>query len=114
MSAIIDEQKRVCEARNVEYCIILPADKVVVSGDVSEEGAVLNGMRHLPRGDTTGWYIWANAFPSEENVFEPIHAAHLLEDCPQIVKVLGLPPGHRFLIHGEYEDIWFDAALLVE
>ena len=39
---------------------------------------------------------------------------HLLEYRPAILKYLGLPTGFRVLINDKgYEDIWFDAALLL-
>ena len=45
--------------------------------------------------------------------FKGFHAAeHLVEWCPQILKFLGLPPGWRFLIAGDYEDAGFDKSLL--
>lgn len=37
---------------------------------------------------------------------------HLDQLCPEIQKFLGLPPGWRFLIAENYEDVWFDISLL--
>jgi hypothetical protein len=74
----------------------------------------LNGLRHFPQGDTTGWYIWAGEnFSEESDFFVPLHVKHLEDWCPEIIKYLGLPPGHRFLITNEgYEDVWEDKTLL--
>lgn len=74
----------------------------------------INGLRHSPEGDTTGWYIWAGEeFSDDENFFVPLHITHLSEWRPEVIKYLALSPGHRFLI-GEngYEDVWFDETLL--
>lgn len=73
----------------------------------------LNGLRHPPEGDTSGWYIWGGyELSTEPNFFDPLHAEHLVKRCPEILKFLGLPPGYRFLIDGEYVDVWFDPKLL--
>jgi hypothetical protein len=56
----------------------------------------LNGLRHPPEGDTTGWYLWAGkdfALDAEADFFKPIHVAHLAEMCPEALRFLGLPPG---------------------
>lgn len=74
----------------------------------------LNGVRHPPEGDTTGWHIWAGEeFPEDADFFVPLHVIHLKDWRPGVLKFLGLPPGWRFLtdLHG-YEDIWEDSSLL--
>jgi len=61
---------------------------------------------------TNGWYIWAGEYSSRKDFFAPLHAAHLPEYYPDIVRFLGLPRGCRFLIAGEHIDVWFDDSLL--
>jgi hypothetical protein len=92
-----------------------PGDlKVGISSNVCAGILPLNGLRHSPTGDTTGWYIWAGEeLSSAPDFFKPLHAAHLPEWCPAVQKYLGLPPGWRFLLAREYEDVWFDPTLLV-
>ena len=48
----------------------------------------------------------------QTDFFKPLHVAHLDDWCLQIIKYLGLPPGWRFLIAGDYEDVWFDKSFL--
>ena len=61
-----------------------------------------------PRAIRQG-YIWAGEHMStEDDFFKPLHVDHLGEWGPQVLKYLGLSPGWRFLIAGEYEDVWFD------
>lgn len=73
----------------------------------------INGLRHHREGNSSGWYIWCGEeYSSDPNFFAPLHASHLLERCPEIVKLLGLPPGYRFLFVGDYLDIWFDETLV--
>lgn len=73
----------------------------------------LNGLRHPPTSDTTGWYVWGGEeLSSAEDFFQPIHVSHLEELLPAIIPYLGLPPGWRFQIATGHEDVWFDASLL--
>lgn len=73
----------------------------------------LNGLRHPPEGDTSGWYIWSGTELSDDpDFFEPVHVAHLSELCPLALPYLLLPPGWRFLLAPDIEDLWFDAELL--
>ena len=73
----------------------------------------LNGLRHPPTAGTSGWYVWgASELREEEDFFRPMHIEHLAKECPAVVPYLGLPPGWRFLISEDYEDIWFDSSLL--
>ena len=67
----------------------------------------------MPEAGTCGWYIWAGEELSDTpDFFKPLHAAHIREWCPQVEPYLGLAPGWRFLITGNYEDVWFDPSLL--
>jgi hypothetical protein len=34
------------------------------------------------------------------------------DKCPEALPFLGLPPGYRFLVAGEYVDVWYDSTLL--
>jgi hypothetical protein len=75
----------------------------------------LNGLRHLPSGDTCGWYIWGGEVLGDaDDFFEALHVSHLPERCAEVVKYLDLPAGWRFLVAPGHEDVWFDPKLLVE
>ena len=75
----------------------------------------INGLRHPPKGDTAGWYIWGGQEPSlEADFFQPVHVSHLDEVLPEILPYLGLPAGWRFQVAPGHEDVWFDEALLNE
>ncbi len=70
-------------------------------------------VRHPPLGDTNGWYIWGGQEMSESpDFFQPLHTEHLATRLPQVLKFLGLPPGYRFLLAGDYIDVWYDDNLL--
>jgi hypothetical protein len=70
-------------------------------------------LRHPPEGDACGWYVWCGEdFSEAENFFDPYHAQHIYENQPELIKVLGLEPGYRFLMAGDHLDVWYDASLL--
>jgi hypothetical protein len=91
----------------------LPQSKVGIALNVKSGQLPINGLRHPVEGDSSGWYIWAGEeLDSSPDFFKPLHVEHLHEWCPDAEKYLSLPPGWRFLIAGDYEDVWFDKSLL--
>ena len=107
------ERLAVCERWNVTYTPTHEDQKVGVAENVRDGIYPINGLRHEPVGDTSGWYIWAGEkLSQDDSFFQPLHAEHLDEWCPDVEKYLGLAPGWRFLIAPGYEDVWFDASLL--
>lgn len=73
----------------------------------------LNGLRHPQDGNMCGWYFWASEkFSEDEDFFKPMHIYHLFDRSPDLLKYLALPAGWRFLVAGDYEDVWFDENLL--
>lgn len=107
------KQKEVCARYQAAFVQAPDGLKVGVSRNVREGGRPLNGMRHPPEGETTGWYIWAGEdIGTDPDFFVPLHVAHLEQWCPTILPFLGLPPGWRFLIAEGYEDVWEDRTLL--
>ena len=87
--------------------------KLGISKDFFSGKMPLNGLRHPPEGDTCGWYLWAGeVFPDADDAFESLHIVHLVERDSDVTKYFGLAPGWRFLMAGDYEDVWFDPKLL--
>jgi hypothetical protein len=87
--------------------------KVGVGRTVGSGVLPLNGLRHRPEGETTGWYIWAGPdLPGDAAFFQPVHVEHLVDICPEALPYLALPPGWRFLIAPDQEDVWKDRTLL--
>jgi len=106
-------QQRYC-VETKQPCKITRQNDVLGFAIATQGKTPINGLRHLQQGDTSGWYIWCGEeFSSRPNFFSPLHAKHLIERCPDIVKFLGLVPGNRFLVAGDYVDVWFDESLLV-
>jgi hypothetical protein len=113
MSNNVAVQNEVCKKWGSPYVETPCAQKVGIAENVKLGIYPINGLRHSPTGDTSGWYIWAGEdFSEHDDFFVPLHAEHLQEWCPAIEKYLGLAPGWRFLVAPKYEDVWFDASLL--
>lgn len=109
----LPEQKRVCEHFGAEF-LDAPQDlKVGISLTAKAGHFPINGLRHPPEKDTTGWYIWGGEeFSDDPGFFEPLCVRHLQDWCPNVLPYLGLAPGWRILIACDYEDVWFDETLL--
>jgi len=70
-------------------------------------------VRHPITSGASGWYIWCGEDLSDEpEFFQPSCVDYLLERLPAVADFLALPPGYRFLVHGAYQDVWFDEELL--
>ncbi len=88
-------------------------DKLGIARNVVPGAQPINGLRHPPEANTCGWYLWAGEeLPEDEDFFEPLHVSHLPTRCPAVIRFLALPPGWRFLIAADYEDVWYDEGLL--
>jgi len=109
----LQEQKTLCKKYGVDFLESRMDLKVGVSQGF-ESSNVINGLRHPPEKDTTGWYIWSGELSSSDNFFKPLHTEHLKQLCPKLLRYLGLPAGFRFLVDlsTDYEDVWFDESLL--
>lgn len=106
-------QVKLCEEQGVPFVESPIHMKVGISLNVKSGLLPIHGLRHPPEGASTGWYLWAGEEPSSEpDFFQPLHVAHLADWCPSVRKFLGLPPGWRFLVAGEHEEVWEDPSLL--
>ena len=110
---IAQSQSEICKEYGAEWLPLNFELKLGISENFFSGSLPLNGLRHPPQGDTCGWYLWAGKeMSAADDYFQPMHIFHLVERCPNVVPYLGLPPGWRFLLVEDYEDLWFDATLL--
>ena len=108
-----EQQKEVCTRYGAPFFDSPSGLKVGIARNVRDGLMPINGLRHPPEGDTTGWYIWAGEeLSSEPDFFMPLHVEHLAKWCPEVLPFLGLPPGWRFLVADGHEDVWEDESLL--
>lgn len=107
------DQERICREYGAELMHSAPDMKLGIAKNVLDRMLPINGLRHPPAGDTTGWYIWAGeTLSSDDDFFVSLHVSHLEQWCPQAIPFLGLPPGWRFIAAPGHEDVWFDPDLL--
>ena len=109
---LIEKQKKICKKYGAKFIESPNNFKVGISKNVKAGELPIHGLRHPMENDTTGWYIWAGEYSDDPNFFQPLHIEHLDEWNPLIKEYLGLPPGWRFLITDDYEDVWEDKKLL--
>jgi hypothetical protein len=113
MNVAIKEQQELWKKYGARWVTSPDHPKVGIARNVRTALQPLNGLRHPPAGDTTGWYIWAGeGFSSAPGFFEPLHVLHVAEWFPAALEFLGLPPGWRFLTAGAIFDVWEDPRLL--
>lgn len=100
---------RLSERHTHDSVPVRDIDKVGVARNVRSGLQPLNGVRVQPADGASGWFIWAGGVMSEDpDLFEPLHASHLSEWCPEVLPYLELPPGWRFQVAPDHEDVWFD------
>jgi hypothetical protein len=105
------DQVAVCREHGREFTPCPPDSKIGIATQTLGQTPI-HGLRHPPVGDTNGWYVWAGGYSSDKDFFKPLHASHVAQRLPEVVRFLGLPPGSRFLLAGEHVDVWFDESLL--
>lgn len=106
-------QKELCRRFSAQFSPCAPGTKVGIARNVRDGLLPINGLRHRPEGDTSGWFLWAgDVMSSAPDFFVPLHVEHVAEWCPRALQFLGLPPGWRFLAAEGHEDVWEDARLL--
>src|SRR4051812_30319940 len=87
--------------------------KVGIARNVKERTGPIQGLRHPPEGDTTGWYFFAGEEMSKDpDFFVPLHVEHLEAWCPIVMPYLQLPPGWAFVLAPNYEDVYYNERLL--
>ncbi len=102
-------QEGVCARYGASRVACSNAKKVGIARNVLEDILPINGVRVTPKGDSSGWFIWAGEWSDESDFFVPLHVHHLREWCPSAIPFLLLPPGWRFQVSPSHEDAWFDS-----
>ena len=103
----------ICEWQKVTPC--RPENNSIVGLAIgSDKNGVIHGLRHEPKNNTNGWYIWTGDYSNKKDFFKPVCLEHLHKSIElDLIEYLDLPPGFRFIIDGNnYEDVWYDEDLL--
>ncbi len=107
----LKEQRNLCKKLNVDLVPVKPYDMVGLAFPTS--GNPFNALRHPP-DNYSGWFLWVGEYSDAVDFYKTVHAVHLLDYRSAMIKYLGLPPGYRVQIDDYgYEDIWYDASLLL-
>lgn len=109
-NAHIERQKEICLVYNSKWNPINKKLLIGVSANLNNDP--INGLRHPAEKGTTGWFIWTGEYSENSDFFQPVHAEHLLQNRPDVIKYLGLDVGFRFLTDNKnYQDVWHDEKL---
>jgi len=104
--------QEICARHGSEFSPPEPLQKLGLAlGSLSD--LPLNALRHVPKGGTSGWYIWGGTEMSPDpDFFQPLHVSHIAQYCPELLPYMGLAPGWRVLLAPEQTEVWFDENLL--
>jgi len=106
-------QKRVCKKYNLSFFPTSLDSIAGIADNIFDGIEPINGLRHPPEANTCGWYLWAGEnITFSDNFLKPMCLKHLEKVNKNIFNYLALPPGGRFLIAENYEDVWYDKSLL--
>jgi hypothetical protein len=105
-------QREKCQRYGAEFMPSGDTYKLGISESALQGQLPLNGLRHFPESETTGWFIWSGELSNDPDFFKPLHVYHLHKLCPAVLPYIALPPGWRFLVAPGHEDVWFDGTLL--
>ncbi len=109
---IEEAQKTLCSLYGAAFVSTPQDDKIGLATSTAGLKPI-NGLRHPLTLGMSGWYIWCGeSFSESADFFEPQCASHIYESLPDASRLFGLPPGYRFLLAGDYLDVWYDVALL--
>jgi hypothetical protein len=112
-SLMIEEAQKVLCSRYGAAFVSTPPDDKLGFAKATAGLMPINGLRNPQTAGTSGWYIWCGeAFSESADFFDPQCARHFYENAPEASRLLGLPPGYRFLLAGDYLDVWYDEKLL--
>jgi hypothetical protein len=80
-SSIDERQQETCLKHGTTWYPAPANLKVGVARNVKSSIVPINGLRHAPEGDTTGWYMWAGeGDPSTDpDYLVPLHVEHLTQ-----------------------------------
>jgi hypothetical protein len=113
---VVAQQIAICEKYQVPHTP--PRYDLKVGINLGDDLWPVNGHRESedPAFDQlSGWWMWngqRDIAQDDPDFFDSLHGWHLPERCPIVMPYLGLPPGWRFLIAPDYEDVWYDPKLV--
>lgn len=89
------EQYALCAKLGVE-CSVPLHDQLMVISDGVFEGDAVEGVRYPSPEHMSGWWITTDRYNGDTQTLKTVHAHHVAEHRPDLVKFLALPFGYRF------------------
>lgn len=102
-------QHQICEQAS---SVFIPprADQMIVISDGVYEGEIVQGVRYESPKHMSGWWITTDRYNGDVTSLKTVHAYHLTEKRPDLVKFLALSVGHRF--YSDNGEVKFDQKVL--
>ncbi|SHN22481.1 hypothetical protein SAMN05216593_1159 [Pseudomonas asturiensis] len=101
------EQHAMCAKAGVEYSVPRH-DQLIVISDGVLEGDPAEGVRYSSPEHMSGWWITTDRYNGDTKTLKTVHAHHVAEHRPDLVKFLALPFGYRF--YGITGEAWRDKS----
>jgi hypothetical protein len=104
-SAYWRDQMMLCTKYGVEFCPIGADRLVAVTPRALDDHSPLEGGRHEPDGDMSGWFLTGSDFAGNVSDFQILHLYHVTSKRPELAKFLALPEGYLFRLRGNEEHV---------
>ncbi|MDU9405380.1 hypothetical protein RTH46_23120 [Pseudomonas sp. zfem004] len=101
------EQEEACKRYGVSPRA--PEERVAVAFNTLSESPIYGTRIRDAKEGGVSWFFYCGNHSDADDFYQALHAHHLIEDLPEVVKYLYLPEGANFIIdRNGYEDVWFD------
>ena len=104
---LLEVQQKCCEHYSAQYTPVDEEQMVVISDGVYE-GLPLEGVRYPSPDHMSGWWLTTDEYNGDTSSLKTVHYIHIVESRPEVAIYMALPPGYRFMLGGEQEQVWFD------
>ncbi|WP_414449633.1 hypothetical protein AB4851_27750 [Burkholderia sp. 22PA0099] len=105
LNDFLEIQKETCERLGLPD--FSPEEMVAVAISTLGEMPIYGTRISLPDGGNISWFFHCGEYSDAADFYKPVHAEHLSEMLPSVLKYLRLPPGSKFIIDDQgYEDVW--------
>ena len=72
---ILEEQQKICKQYSAQFTSSDIESIIGISDNTNGINVLLNGLRHQPKDNNSGWYIWSGKELSQnEDFFKPLRA----------------------------------------
>lgn len=88
-----------------------PEAMIAIALQTLHKSPIYGSRISLPEGGTVSWFIHCGEHSPAIDFYQTLHASHLVDELPEVLKYLFLPEESRFIIDRDgYEDVWMAGA----